>query len=168
MKPHRRYSLRNYSALKITIAMFVVVYGIVAYQGGAKSERGEYFPVFNWSLFTYVKSVRGLTELHVKRIGAHEFERPVNFFELDEYFPTASARSSDLKKNLERLVRARARGDQAQVATLRKLIETRHLSGHGSVEYALVYVVFSPVERWKTGRTMRESVIAQWETGPRT
>lgn len=168
MKHPRRYPLRNYNALKVVIAAFVACYGIVAYQGGARSERGEYFPVFNWSLFTYVSSVRGLLELHVKRIGDHEFEHPVNYFELDEYFHTASNRSTDLKKNLERLVRAKKRGDEAQVAALRKLIENRHLSGHGPVEYEIVYVVFSPVDRWKTGRVMRESVIAQWETGPTT
>ena len=160
----RNGSLQSYTVRKGIIFLFVVAYGLVAYVGGKMSPRGEYFPVFNWSLFTHVAPVRGLLEVHVSRIGDRIFEQPVNFFELDQYFPTAQARSTDMKKTLEQIVGATQRGDQKQVAALRGILERRHLGGHGTVAYEIRFVVFRPLERWKTGRIMRQHVLARFET----
>jgi hypothetical protein len=157
--------MQSYTTRKGIIFLFVVAYGLVAYLGGKTSPRGEYFPVFNWSLFTHVAPVRGLLEVHVSRIGDRVFEQPVNFFELDQYFPTAQKRSTDLKKTLEQIARAAQRGDEKKVAALRGILEQRHLGGHGTVAYEIRYVVFRPLERWKTGRVMRQRVLASFETG---
>ncbi len=58
----------------------------VAYAAGRHSPRGEYFPAFSWSLFTYACPVRGLLELHVRRIGDRTFDASLKYFELDDYF----------------------------------------------------------------------------------
>jgi hypothetical protein len=61
----------------LIIASFIASYVVVAYLGGKVSHRGEFFPVFNWSLFTHVSPVRGLLELYVVRVGDKTFDRPV-------------------------------------------------------------------------------------------
>jgi hypothetical protein len=159
------YSTRGYVARKLIIASFIASYVVVAYLGGKVSHRGEFFPVFNWSLFTYVSPVRGLLELHVVRVGDKTFDRPVNYFELDSYFETARNRSTDVKKTLERLVAAHQRKDTETESTLRAVLEHQHLSGHGRVVYEIRYVIFSPVDRWLNGTVMRQQLIARFDTG---
>lgn len=164
MPAQRRFTVRTLSALRICIAALATLYLIIAYAGG-HTERREYFPFFNWSLFSSVDSEPGLVELHVKRIGDRTFDPPVNFFELGSYFATARIRSTDLVKDLTRLYGASQRGDLELAEKLRKLIEFQHLSGHGVVEYQLVFVEFRPVERWKSGRNLRERVLGEYRTG---
>jgi hypothetical protein len=48
------YSVRGYTVRKTLLIVFVAAYVAVAYAGGRHSPRGEYFPVFSWSLFTHV------------------------------------------------------------------------------------------------------------------
>src|SRR5687767_9663083 len=98
-----RFTRKSHAACKLALVVFVAWYAVVADWGGETSARGEFFPVFNWSLFTYVKPVRGLLELYVVRIGDHTFPQPINYFELDSYFATVRNRSTDLKKTMERL-----------------------------------------------------------------
>lgn len=166
MKSHRRYTLAEHSALKVFIATLVVLYGVVAYEGGARSPRGEYFPVFNWSLFSHVGSVRGLAEIRVHSIGDTRFEKPADYFTLDSYFASARNRSTDLRKSLDRFGRAYMSGRAQEADEWRRLVELRHLSGRGRVKYEIVGTEFNPLERWKTGRVRREFVLGQFETDP--
>jgi hypothetical protein len=159
------YSVRGHTARKLIIGVFIVAYVAVAHMGGRMSPRLEFFPVFNWSLFTHVHPVRGLLELYVSRIGDKTFDEPVNYFELDDYFETARNRSTDVKKTLERYVMAKQAGDTATMEKLRGVIEARHLGGHGTVQYEIRYVVFKPVDRWLDGSILRQQVVAQFDTG---
>jgi hypothetical protein len=160
-----RYTLRGHTFRKLMVALFTTAYVAVAYVGGEVSPRGEFFPVFNWSLFTYVHPVRALLELYVVRIGDKTFDKPVHYFELDDYFETARNRSTDLKKTLERYVMARNAGDTETMQKLRGVIERQHLGGHGTVEYEIRYVVFQPVDRWRNGTILRQAVLARATTG---
>jgi hypothetical protein len=162
----QRFTGRGYFALKITMAVFVVAYVVIAYAGGS-TERRQYFPVFNWSLFSSVESRPSVVELHVKRIGDQSFNPPVNYFELGSYFATARSRSPELPKNAGLLAAAAERGDTKRVEQLRRMIELQDLSGQGTVEYQLVRVEFDPIERWKTGRNLREVILAEYQTGTR-
>lgn len=164
MSLQRRFTVRSHSVLKTTMAVLVVVYVVIAYEGG-HTERHQYFPAFNWSLFSYVNATPSLVELHVKRIGDQTFDPPVNYFELGSYFLSARNHSTQLTKNVGLLAWASQNGDKQRAETLRKLIELQDLSGHGIVEYQLVRVEFNPIERWKTGRKQHETVLAEYQTG---
>jgi hypothetical protein len=159
------YSDRGYRARKAFVALFVTTYVTVASLGGRMSPQGEFFPVFNWSLFTHVHPSRGLLELYVIRIGDKTFDQPVNYFELDSYFETARVRSTDLKKTLSRYAAAKRTRDTRAMAKLRAVIEGQHLSGHGRVEYEIRYVVFRPIDRWLHGKIERQRVVARFDTG---
>jgi hypothetical protein len=156
--------MQGYSARKRLLVLFVLTYAVVAFWGGKTSPRGEFFPVFNWSLFTHVSDVRTLIELYVVRIGDRSFERPINYFELDEYFPTAAGRSADIRKTLDRLVHAVRRGDKPQMDKLLRVLESQHLSGHGPVLYEIRSVEFRPIQRWRTGKVISNTLMSRIES----
>jgi hypothetical protein len=161
-----RLSTRGYTARNYALALFVIAYSIVAYWGGRVSPRGEFFPVFNWSLFTHVYPLQTLPELYVIRIGDRTLAKPLNYFELDSYFESARQRSVIVTKTAGRLRDAIVRGDDREVARLRKIIEARHLSGHGAVEYELRAVRFMAVDRWKDkDRIIDQQVLGRFRTG---
>jgi hypothetical protein len=160
----RDLSTTGYTARKTLLALFVLTYAVVAFWGGKTSPRGEFFPVFNWSLFTYVKPERSLLELYVLRIGDRTFERPVNYFELDAYFPSARQRSTDLRKTMEGISNAAQHGDREQLERLRRVLETRHLSGQGPVLYEIRRVKFRPLQRWRTGKVISHELKARIQT----
>jgi hypothetical protein len=161
-----RFSTKGYVATKYALAAFVILYAAIAHWGGVSSPDREFFPVFNWSLFTHVYPVQELPELRVVSIGDKSFPEPVNFFELDSYFESARLRSIIVTKTLSRLRAAILRNDDAEVARLRKIIETRHLSGHGPVEYEIRTVKYRPVERWKNrDHVVMGTLEARFRTG---
>jgi hypothetical protein len=164
--PRKRFSMRGYTARKYLLAVFISVYGIVAYWGGEASRRGEFFPVFNWSLFTHIYSLQTLPELHIVSLGGQKFPKPVNYFELPTHFESARLRASVVPKTVAQLYRAILRDDQAEIARLRRIIELRHLKGHGEVEYEICVVRFMAVDRWKNrDHIIDQNVVARFKSG---
>lgn len=163
-----RFSTKGYTARKYALAAFVIVYVAVAHWGSTASANREFFPVFNWSLFTHVYPVQELPELHVLSIGDTKFPKPISYFELDSYFESARLRSIVVTKTLSRLRAALLRNDEAEVARLRTIIETRHLAGHGPVEYEIRTLKYRPVDRWKNkDHIVAQTVEARFKTGER-
>jgi hypothetical protein len=161
-----RFSTHGYTARKYALVVFVAAYAVVAHWGGKSSPRREFFPVFNWSLFTHIYSVPMLPELHVVSIAGEKLAKPVNYFELDTYFESARQRSIVVTKTLGQLHAAILRKDDAEVARLRRIIETRHLSGHGPVEYEVRTVRFMPVQRWKNkDEVFEQTVVGRFTSG---
>lgn len=160
-----RFSRRGYTARKVALVVFVIAYTVVADWGGRVSPNREFFPVFNWSLFTHVNPYPLQPELHVVSIGDTRFDKPVNYFDLGSYFDSARQRSSTVQKTVRRLRAAVLANDEPEIARLRKIIETRHLSGHGPIEYEIRSVQFDAIERWKNKNyTAQETVVARFTT----
>jgi hypothetical protein len=68
-------------------------------------------------------------------------------------------------KTLGRLQAALLRHDEAEVLRLRKIIETRHLSGHGAVEYEICSVRYKPLDRWRNkDHIVEQIVLARFKT----
>ena len=149
MQARNRFSTKGYTATKVALMVIAAVYTVVAVWGGRTSPRGEFFPVFNWSLFSYVDAYPLLAELHVISIGDKRFERPVNYFELSSFYEDARQRSSNVSKAIVRLHIALRLKDTAEAERLRKVIERTYLSGHGPVQYEIGSVRLTAVERWK-------------------
>lgn len=164
-RSRRRFSLAAYRRLTLSMFAFVLCYLGVAYWGGKYHSRGELFPVFNWSLFTYVYETRVLVELSVSRIGDQTFDEPVPYYDLGLFFDSARIRSIDVQKNLDRLVGAIRRGDKAAAGRLRRVLEEQHLSGRGTVDYRIESVIFEPLDRWKNDAVIGRRLIAEFATG---
>ncbi len=92
--------MRSYQARKWAVPTFIAIYVVVAVIGGMRSPRGEYFPVFNWSLFSYIAESRTLPEIYVTRIGDKSFVPAKPYSDLGEYFETARNRSTNVRKLL--------------------------------------------------------------------
>jgi hypothetical protein len=58
-------------------------------------------------------------------------------------------------------------GDQAELDTIRAVIEGRYLSGYARVDYTILHVLHDPVRRWQTGEIERRDVIAELSTAGR-
>src|SRR5688572_5652343 len=102
----RSSARRTYRVHRLAAVAFVVAYIAVAWVGGRYSRRGEYFPVFNWSLYTYVSPIRSLYELYVLQVGDRTFESPVPYAKLASYFDSQRVRSTNVKKTLQRMALA--------------------------------------------------------------
>lgn len=157
------YAARIYKIKKITILMLFVTYAVVQCAGRVTSPRGEFFPVFSWSLFTSVVNPRWTLEIEVLRVGDTEFDQPVNFFELGEHFEFARRRSTDVRKSAMRVF-SLSRQDPAVAESVRRTFEETYLSDKGPVEYQFVALTFDPLVRWRTGETIERHVVARFST----
>lgn len=159
-------AVRIYRAKKLTILLFFVAYSVVQCAGKVQSPRGEYFPVFGWSLFSEVVSPRWTVETEIVRIGDTVFPEPVNFFELGEHFKAARARSSNVRKVAVKFLNLRQE-EPAAAEAMRRVFERTYLGDRQAVEYRLVLVTFDPIERWRTGAVLERRVLAQLKTDER-
>jgi len=149
-------SYQRYLTQRRIILLFVAAYVAVAYLGGRMSPRGEFFPVFNWSLFTYVAETRSLPEVYVYRIGNERFASPRPYSELGAYFELARKRSTDGKKILERALRAREPEERRQLV---RVLENRLFDGQAQVDYEIRIVRFNPLHRWRDGAIQQSVTI---------
>jgi len=158
----RIFSTSGYTARKFLLVAFVAAYSIVAAWGGAVSRRGEFFPVFNWSLFTHLYPMQELAELHVLRAGGEPIQGSTSYYDLHYLFESARVRSSLVAKTVSQLRYALLREDHLESERLRRIIETRFLGGQGRVEYEVRVVRFMAVDRWKHNRIIDQTVLAHY------
>lgn len=148
---------------KLTIFLFFIAYSVISFNGYLYSLRGEYFPIFSWSLFSEVQSPAEKVEVEIMRIGDTEFAEPVNYFDLPEYFRGAAARSTNVTKAALRLMQLHLR-DPAGSGPMRRVFEQNYLDGNGTVAYRLVLVRFEPLERFRSGAIIGRQVLAEFVT----
>lgn len=158
-----RSRLGVYRARKLAILIFFIAYSLVQCAGQYASSRGEFFPVFSWSLFTGAVNPRAELEIEILRIGETEFPEPVNYFDLDEYFERAKRRSSSVLKSAGRVLR-RHHEDPAAAESDRRVFERAYLGDQALVEYQFVALTFDPVARWRTGEVIDRRVLARFST----
>lgn len=157
------YAARFYKIKKLSIFVLFIMYAVVQCAGQLNSPRGEFFPVFSWSLFSGVINPRWTLEIEILRVGDIEFDQPVNFFELGEHFEFARSRSTDVRKSAMRVFRL-SREDPAAAESARRAFEQTFLSDTGPVEYQFVMLSFDPLVRWRTGETIERHVVARFST----
>lgn len=152
---------RRLDRLKLGIAAALVGYAAIAVAGDRLAPRREFFPFFSWSLFSDVPAERSTFELYIFRVGDTTFDQPMNFFDLPDHFKASRVRSSTVSKATKSLGRALqwTRDDAEQV---RAVFEGHLLREHAEVEYAIVKVVFRPLDRWHSGELEREKIVGRF------
>lgn len=153
----------HYQWKKLMIFLFFIAYTVISFNGYLYSLRGEYFPVFSWSLFSEVRNPAEKVEVEIIRIGDTEFSEPVNYFDLPEYFSSAAARSTNVTKAALRLMQLHLK-DPAGSEQMRRVFEENYLDGNGTVAYRLVLVRFDPLERFRSGAVIGHLVLAEFVT----
>ncbi|WP_136661330.1 hypothetical protein [Nitratireductor sp. XY-223] len=160
--------LAGYRRIVVTIPVFLACYTFVAMLGSGLSSRAEFFPVFSWSLFTYVSDTRVLCELDVISVDGEELPAPTQFYDLPEYFPAALSRDIRLLKTLQRACVARIEGNEAEFDALRRVIENSFLSARRNVRYKLLTRTYNPIDRWRDGTVMSTKLLGEFQTGALT
>ena len=155
----RSSGLRSYLATKYGIPLFFVAYAVVAVLGGLRG--GEFFPVFNWSLFSAVDRPGWTVELEVTKIGNRAFDPPVAYFELPDIFPDVTRRGPTFVKALKAIVKLQ-QTDLSQANGRRWAMERGFLSIGQPVEYRIVSHLNEALERRKTGEILDTYVWGEW------
>ncbi|HSF94612.1 MAG TPA: hypothetical protein VLA52_06250 [Thermohalobaculum sp.] len=166
----KKYTLEGLNFRKNAFFLLFLAYSLVASMGMSFHERKEVFPVFSWSLFTYVWENAWGYEVDIVRVDDQVFDPPKNFYELGHIFSFAGARDPGIIKAASDVVSAREH-DPDRLDDLRAVIEDRYLAGPSRVDYNIVFVVFEPLERWHTGRLAGKIIekveMASYSTGDR-
>lgn len=157
--------MKKFKNLVVIIPTFYLYYASIAVFGGIWSDKYEYFPFFNWSLFSYVSETRRLCELEVVSIDGRILDPPVNFYDLPQDFGAARAKDSTVLKLLQKIANAKFAGNHQRFEELREVLDRTYLSGHGDVVYRLVVVEYNPIERWRDGSVRSTVTLGRYRAG---
>ena len=155
--------MKKYLSCKNLIIIFFISYSAIAAYGNVYSPRKEIFPVFSWSLFSYVSDNSKQIELEITEIDHVALDEPTYFYELSREFHAARKRDVTLAKLLQRIAVARRNGDSEATESLRRVLERTYLSDHRQVGYRIVLTRFHPIERWRDGTIRSKHVLGQFE-----
>lgn len=136
-----------------------MAYAVVAVLGGLRG--GEFFPVFNWSLFSAVDRPSWTLELEVTKIGNRAFDPPMAYFELPDIFPDATWSGTTFVKALKAMVKLQ-QTDPSRAKDRRRAMERGFLSIGQPVEYRIVSHLNEALERRKTGEILDTYVWGEW------
>ena len=146
--------MQSYRRSVSGLFLLFCIYTPVAVLGGLQG--GEYFPVFNWSLFTHVKRNIITTEIQVDRIGDRILSPPQRFFALKSEFSAARKQDVTLWKTLTRY-RVATNSDEGAAEAIRRQIEAKYLRHGDDVHYRIVTSWYDALDRYHTG-TVQHSI----------
>jgi hypothetical protein len=154
----------TYRARAIALPFLLMTYFLLALIG-PRDGHLEFYPFFNWSLFSLSTPVRSDAVLVVRSIDGQTFERPKLFFDMADTFAAARSDDAVLPKMLDDLIRAKWSGDISRVAELRRVIEQRFLVEAANVEWSAAVAVYDPIVRYRSGAINRIDAIADFNKG---
>lgn len=129
----RRYTLGGLNARRNGFFLLFLVYLLVAALGMKFHERKEFFPVFSWSLFTYVWEHAWGYEVEITRIDDQVFDPPRNYFEFPHVFAFAAMRDNAVVKAASAFASVREK-TPGRDEDLRAALEDRYLAGPKRVD----------------------------------
>lgn len=155
----RAHPLRD---LRRRLAILIVAYCIL----GAASQKlvpgvDEIFPFSGWSLFSKVPHTETRYSVLILRHDGRPVDPPVSLLQAPGTMVTGNRYTA--RKLIQRLGRAHDRGEAAEVARLRALLEGTHLQGR--VRYELRFERYRPLEKWRTGANDESRSLAKLRSG---
>lgn len=142
--------MKSYIRTIVFFPLFLLVYTLVATVDKETTKGKEFFPFFQWSLFTYIPSPAYANELWVTGFDGNDLPEPLFIFELKDQFRLAARNSPTVFKLLDRIALAYQDEDNETLARLISLLEQNYLKDNPDTDYIIVGVVFEPIERWRT------------------
>ncbi|MEM1195375.1 MAG: hypothetical protein AAGH57_04675 [Pseudomonadota bacterium] len=127
------------------------MYLAVALQPAPRTEGGEIFPFFNWSLFTNSSPESSDTVALIHAVNGEQFDQPRFLYDMPEEFVTAAQRDIRMAKVLDRYAIAHLTGQTENAEGARALIEDHFMRGARDVDYSIAVVRFDSVGRYRTG-----------------
>ena len=148
--------------LRRRLALVVIAYCLL----GAASQKlvpgvDEIFPFSGWSLFSKVPDLESKYSVLIERHDGQSVEPPVSLLQAPAAMVTGNRFTA--RKLIQRLGRAHDRGQAAEVARLRAVLEGTHLQG--SMQYQLRFERYEPLEKWRSGHNREQRELGRFEKG---
>ncbi|QEX15947.1 hypothetical protein FRZ44_12370 [Hypericibacter terrae] len=125
----------------------------------------EFFPFFNWSLFSESSDHRGDVTLRMTEIDGAPVAPPRFFYDMKDVFTAARDKDPRLMKLLDRWFYALRQNDRETADRLRAVVEKTFMSEVSAADYELVLAVYNPVRRLRTGDIEKIQVIGSFAKG---
>jgi hypothetical protein len=143
----------RYAFSVAVMVAFLFLYPVLAYYG-PKNGRAEFYPFFNWSLFTNASDVRSDVVLMVKQINGELLAEPAYFYDMKEQFFAARRGDASFAKLLDDYVRFHTRGQSEEITRLEAIFFNRYMPEVSSVSYDIAIIEYEPDVRYRTGQIL--------------
>lgn len=134
------------------ILIFLVLGYVMVSLYGPKMGRSEFYPFFNWNLFSYTHSIRHDVVVIVHSINGVNLEKPTIYFYVRDKFTRTASDEIRLRKLLWDLWGHHRKGNQKQVDKFLDIIRSKYFSEVRAAEYEIALIKYNPLERLKTGK----------------
>ncbi len=137
---------------------FLLFYPLLAYLG-PRDGRAEFYPFFNWSLFTNASDVRFDIVLIVQEVNGETLSEPTLFFDMKDQFASAKRGDSQLAKLIDDYANARYRNQTNAAEEMESVIFDRYMPEIQSVAYDVAVIRYHPALRYRTGEIINTRII---------
>ena len=134
------------------ILIFLVIGYVVASLYGPRLGRAEFYPFYNWDLFSYTHSMRHDVVVLIHSINGVALEKPTIYFYVPDRFVRTTGEEISLRKLLWDLWSRHREGNQSQVQKHLNIIRSKYFSEVRAAEYEIALIKYNPIERLKTGK----------------
>jgi|SRR5687768_421047 len=141
-REHQRYRWTN----RLLLGAFIA-YLAVALETERVHGREDRFPVASWSLFSKVPNETTDYSLRLLEVRGERLADPVFFEDANRWL--SNTRSHAARISIQRLGRAVAAKDEAEVARVRAYLEDLHLRHAGDATYQVVSRTYDPLARYR-------------------
>lgn len=157
-------SFEAYTLRRLLVPMIAIGYATAAIYLKPASNV-EFFPFFNWSLFSKTAPVRSDVVVMVRRVDGQQVDPPGLYYDMTDTFASAKSRDILVRKTLWRLARALRSGEAATAEVLRGVIEQTFMRDADEVHYDLAIITYDPIVRRQSGAIDNLEVIASFKKG---
>lgn len=141
------------------VLIFLVIGYVLTSLYGPRLGRSEFYPFFNWDLFSYTHSIRHDVVVLVHSINGVALKEPTIYFYIPNNFVRTPVEKIRLRKLLWNLWSHRRKGNQKQVEKLLNIVRSTYFSEVRSAEYEIALIKYNPIERLKTGNIIFSRTI---------
>lgn len=152
--------LKSYHLKKLIGLLLVAGYAAIAI-GVKPAGNTEFFPFFNWSLFSQSSNPKIDNVIIFTSINGEKLEQPALFFDLKDNFNYAKRRDSRVAKAVDRWVMAELSGDKQAAKSLRAMAEANFFPEASQAEYQIARIQFDPIRRYETGAIQAKQIVAE-------
>lgn len=153
--------MRAYIFHRHLFFFFVLLY-LAAVFHGPRMGRSEFYPFFNWSLFSHTGSIRNAVVLIVDDINGVKLEKPTIYYYLPRQLQ--ARKGVRLSKLLVDIHKALHNNDQTRYRHYVNILREEYFRSMRSATFRIAIIEYNPTERLKTGEFEIKKVLSELST----
>lgn len=152
--------MKKYRQLQVFAIALITIYLIVGY--ATRFLKTEIYPVFAWSLFTYIpQAEQNGYDLKIRSINNISLETPVYFSQGGEWYK--NSHSIVVQFTIRQFAEAILNDRKELFLEKQTLIERVYFAELNQVQYEVVQISFDLRDRWEENQIIEEKIIAVFE-----